>query len=215
MKLRIAIISDAASWMAPYIAELAARWRKDGHDVSVGASARHDAVDIAFFLSFGQIATSEVLSRARSNIVVHGSALPAGKGWSPWSWQILEGRNRLALTLFEAQDGVDSGPIYDQRWVDLEGHELIDEWQHKQAETTIGMCADFVADFPAVLDRAKAQTGPESVYARRRPEDSRLDPNRSLSEQFGLLRIVDNARYPAFFELEGHTYVLTIVKRDS
>jgi methionyl-tRNA formyltransferase len=215
MTLRIAIISDATSWMAPYIAGLAERWRADGHDVAVCASASHDAVDIAFFLSFGQIVTAEVLSRARSNVVVHGSALPEGKGWSPWSWQILEGRNRLALTLFEAQDGVDSGPIYDQRWVTLEGHELIDEWQHKQAETTIGMCANFVVGFPAVLDRARPQEGPESVYARRRAQDSRLDPNRPLSEQFGLLRIVDNARYPAFFEHEGHTYVLTIVKRDS
>ena len=38
------------------------------------------------------------------------------------------------------------------------------------------------------------------------------DSNKSLKEQFNLLRIVDNINYPAFFELDRHKYILKIEK---
>jgi len=47
-------------------------------------------------------------------------------------------------------------------------------------------------------------------YRRRRPADSRLDPDRTLAEQFELLRVVDNDRYPAFFEWRGRCYEVKI-----
>ena len=56
------------------------------------------------------------------------------------------------------------------------------------------------------------QTGDESFYPRRKPDDSRLDPSRTLADQFHLLRVVDNERYPAFFESCGSLYTLRIRK---
>jgi len=40
--------------------------------------------------------------------------------------------------------------------------------------------------------------------------DSRLDIDRSIKEQFNLLRVVGNEEYPAFFEINGHKYLLKI-----
>jgi methionyl-tRNA formyltransferase len=37
-----------------------------------------------------------------------------------------------------------------------------------------------------------------------------LDPQKSLAEQFNILRVVDNDRYPAFFEWNGRRYNLKI-----
>jgi methionyl-tRNA formyltransferase len=54
------------------------------------------------------------------------------------------------------------------------------------------------------------QAGEPTWYARRRAADSRLDPDRTLAQQFDLLRVVDNDRYPAFFDLRGHRYRLRI-----
>lgn len=215
MSLRIVIVSDSSSWMRPYCLELVRLWSADSHDVSLTETTAYDTADIVFFLSYSKIVSGEILGRSRTNIVVHGSALPEGRGWSPWSWQILNSQNRLALTLFEACEDVDSGPIYDQRWVELQGHELVDEWQAIQAQTTLAMCMDFVRDFPEVLKRARPQLGTPMSYPRRHPCDSRLDPNLSIAEQFGLLRIVDNQRYPAYFDLAGHTYEMTIRKRNA
>ena len=214
MTLSIAILSDPTSWMAPHVDVLARECRELGHSVDIADAPRYEHVDIAFFLSFSRLVSPENLTRARSNVVVHGSALPEGRGWSPWSWQILEGRRRFALSLFEAAEDVDSGPIYDQRWVELDGHELIDEWQARQAETTIAMCRDFVTQFPSILAKGQPQSGETSYYPRRRPQDSRIDPHLPIVEQFNQFRIADNDRYPVFFDHLGHSYTLTITKRE-
>jgi len=52
----------------------------------------------------------------------------------------------------------------------------------------------------------------ESFYLRRRPEDSRLDPDKTIREQFNLLRVVDNEKYPAFFDLHGQRFLLKVEK---
>jgi methionyl-tRNA formyltransferase len=74
----------------------------------------------------------------------------------------------------------------------------------------ISMCQDFVDNYPQVVQSATQQTGESTYYSRRIPSDSRLDPEKTITEQFNLLRVVDNERYPAFFELYGRRYLLTI-----
>jgi len=54
------------------------------------------------------------------------------------------------------------------------------------------------------------QSGVESFYPKRTPKDSNLDINKTIKEQFNLLRIVNNEEFPAFFEIDGHRYALKI-----
>ena len=61
-----------------------------------------------------------------------------------------------------------------------------------------------------LIDTARPQTGEASHYRRRRPANSRLDPERTLAEQFDLLRVVDNDRYPAFLEWRGRSYNIRV-----
>jgi methionyl-tRNA formyltransferase len=53
---------------------------------------------------------------------------------------------------------------------------------------------------------------PGSYMPKRLPENSQLDPNKTIAEQFDLLRIVDSQRYPAFFNYRGKRYLLKIEK---
>jgi UDP-2,4-diacetamido-2,4,6-trideoxy-beta-L-altropyranose hydrolase len=212
-KLSIAVCSDRDSWINPSIAELLLQWIGIGHQ----CSWVHDADillggDLCFYLSYGKIVQQKIRSKYRNNLVVHESDLPKGKGWSPLSWQVLEGQNRIPVTLIEADDRVDSGPIYAQKWIEFEGHELIDELRNKQSDATLELCSAFVNEYPRSVQHATKQEGKESFYPRRRSADSRLNTNKTISEQFNLLRIVSNEDYPAFFELNGHRYVLQINK---
>ena len=59
------------------------------------------------------------------------------------------------------------------------------------------------------------QDGEDTFYLRRRKKHNELDPNKTISEQFNLLRIVDNERYPDFFNLHGKEYILKISKNDT
>jgi len=126
------------------------------------------------------------------------------------TWQILEGASRIPITLFEAVAQVDAGPIYLQRQIDLHGHELVDEWRALQARATIRLGLEWLDRYTEVIGQARLQQGEASHYQRRRPADSQLDPQRSLAEQFNMLRVVDNQRYPAFFHWGGRRYSVQV-----
>lgn len=208
---KIVILSDSASWINSTVEVLAADWKELGHEVFWFHDPQESpSADFCFCLSFSKVLRREIRDRFDHTLVVHASDLPTGKGWSPLSWQVLEGKNQIPVSLFEADDSVDSGPIYARRLIDFEGYELIDGLRKKLAETTYDLCSWFVAEYPCSSTQPRMQKGTESFYSRRGPKDSQLDVTKTIAEQFNLLRIVDNHVYPAFFELKGRRFVLTI-----
>ena len=211
--LSISILSDRSSWLNKYLSELVLDWLNVGHRV-LWVHEKQDLRpgDFCFYLSCGQIVPASILSQYQHNLVVHESDLPKGKGWSPLSWQILEGENKIAVTLFEAAKKVDSGRVYAQEWLKFDGHELIDELREAQARATRNLCKRFVSEYPGILAQAREQVGEESFYSRRNPAASKLSTEQSIAEQFALLRIVDNDRYPAFFDHEGYEYKIAVQK---
>lgn len=214
--MSIAICSDANSWINDSIPELLLNLTSAGHScVWVNNADDLDGGDLCFYLSYGRIVREEKLGKFRNNLVVHASDLPKGRGWSPTSWMILEGKNRIPVTLIEALPEVDSGPIYDQICIDLEHSDLVDEWRMKLSRVTLSLVQDFVRKYPASLEGKRAQQGEPSFYPKRGPLDSQLDVGKPLIEQFNLLRIVDNESYPAFFDAYGSEFVLRVHKRTS
>ena len=128
------------------------------------------------------------------------------------TWQILEGKSEIPVTLFEAVEKVDGGPIYARDLIRLEGHELGGELRELQAAATFRLCRNFLNSYPAVITTKEEQCGQESFYDRRYLEDSELDTRKSIAELFNLLRVVDNESYPAFFDYRGSRYVFKIEK---
>ena len=53
------------------------------------------------------------------------------------SWQILEGKSKVVISLIEADLSVDSGEIYIQEFINLNNDELIDDWRKLIAIETI------------------------------------------------------------------------------
>jgi len=209
--LRITLISDATSWLNEHLSALRAEWETLGHRVRwIHDPAELAAGDLAFFLSLSRLVPAAARRLHAHNLVVHESALPHGRGWSPLTWQILEGRNEIPVTLFEAADDVDAGEIYEQETIRFRGDELVDELRVAQADATSRLCRRFVARYPFVTTDGRTQTGEPTFYPRRRPADSKLDPDKTLREQFNLLRVCDPERYPAYFELAGRRYELRI-----
>jgi methionyl-tRNA formyltransferase len=208
--MKIQILTDhPGSWMVSYASTLNDMLIGDGHQ-SVHLF-RHEEVkagDILLMLSCEKIFNQLHLNRM--NLVVHESALPKGRGWSPLTWQIIEGAREIPVTLFEASEKVDAGPVYLSENIHFDGTELIEELRKKQAEATIRLVRKFCANpaqYPPV-----SQEGEPSYYRKRTPEDARLNPDLSIASQINLLRISDNERYPAFFELNGSKYLLKIYK---
>ena len=168
--------------------------------------------DVCLLLSCSRLLSNEQLALHRHNLVVHESALPKGQGWSPMTWQIIEGVSSVPITLFEAVADLDTGPIYLQQQITLKGDELVGEWRALQGQATLDLCLTWFDSYQQLISSVQAQRGESSHYPRRRPDDSQLDPCLSIVESFNLLRVVDNKRYPAFFNWRGRRYFLHVYR---
>ena len=212
MGLRIQLLIDNPhSWTVAFAKRLCDEINRQGHQANL--IHKHDEVqqgDILCLLGCEKIFRAFELNQY--NLIVHESDLPKGRGMSPFTWQIVEGHNKIVVSLLEAEEKVDSGCIYDQIEVELEGHELAEEWRLFQWDASRQLIMNFLKNHPYI--HGKSQIGEPSYYRRRNIEDSRIDPEKSISEQFNLLRVVDNKRYPAWFEYKGHRYSLKIQKEE-
>ncbi len=209
MKVQI-LVDNPDSWIVPYAIELRDKINDKYGDCQL--LFKHEEVtkgDVLCLLSCEKIFKD--LDKNKYNLVVHESDLPKGKGWSPLTWQVLEGKNRVPITLFEAEEKVDAGAIYLQDEIVLEGHELLPEIKHIQGKKTNELILKFLEQYPNV--KGRTQKGEETFYARRTAKDSCLDIHKNIEEQFNLLRVCDNERYPAYFVKDGVEYIIKIEKR--
>jgi len=213
--MNIAILVDSDSWIVPYAKRLRDILSEKHKVRFCYVMKRIGSGDLAFFLSCSRIIPDSILRLHKHNLVVHESNLPKGKGMSPLTWQILEGKDRIPIVLFEAASKVDGGSVFLRDVIGYKGTELVDELRKKQGEKTIELILRFLKVYPGIV--AKEQSGRSNYYRRRTPEDSELDINKTLKQQFNKLRVVDNKRYPAFFKYKGAKYIIKVYKagRDS
>lgn len=164
--------------------------------------------DFLFLISCTQIIRAEERRRFRHALVIHSSDLPEGRGWSPQAWTVLRGDNHLTVSLLEADDPVDSGRIFKKARVELNGTELFDEIHEKLYSCWLELLdwAIVNADSTEPLE----QVGGASYFRKRTPEDSRIDPQLNIAEQFDLLRICDPVRFPAFMDMRGRRYEILL-----
>jgi methionyl-tRNA formyltransferase len=211
MKITI-LTDDPRSWFIPYGRELDAGLRAAGHDTRyVTRKQEIVAGDVCFLLSCVRIVEAEYLGRNRHNIVVHASDLPRGKGFSPLQWQILEGKQTIVVSLIEAVQAVDAGPVYFRSSLEFDGSELHDELRQKLGSKVVEMCLRYAAESDSLTP--VSQEGAESFYRRRTESDDELDVQKSILEQFNHLRIAENERHPVYFRHLGHKYVLKVYKQ--
>jgi methionyl-tRNA formyltransferase len=210
---RVTVLVDNPSWIAPYAQQLVDAAQRMGFEsIFIHSQQQIEPGDVLFMLGCIKILPADLLKMNQWNLVVHESCLPKGKGFAPVAWQVIHGAKAIPMVLFQAGTDVDAGPILMRDDIPLTGYELWDELRQMQGAKTLDLCIRFLRDYPACTPTLQA--GDATFYVRRTPADSRLDPDKTIREQFNLLRTVDNDRYPAFFELDGHSYEIHIMRRD-
>lgn len=198
------VVNSLREW----VGEMSSR----GHEVAlVFDKADLHGGDILFLVSCSQIIRDVEREKYRATLVLHASDLPKGRGWSPYIWSILDGSNRITVSLLEAIEPIDGGAVWLKTQFDLEGHELLPEINAKLFIAEILLMTQAVEQFDSI--EPMPQIGDPGAYmAKRTPADSQLDPHKTIAEQFSLLRVVDSQRYPAFFDYQGRRYLIKIEK---
>ena len=211
---KVAILTSKRSWFVPCAKEFIKilKKRKTSARLFFDYKNISEEFEIVFILSCFKIIPKEFLLKHKHNLIVHESDLPKGKGCAPLFWQILEGKGKIPIVLFEASEKIDEGDIYIKDFILFEGHELHDEIREKQAQKTIKLCLQFLDRYEKL--ETKKQKGKSTFYKKRTAIDSELDINKTIEEQFNFLRIVNNEDFPAFFYHKGQKYIMKIYEAD-
>ena len=190
---------------------------KNGHKVRIESNPDNvGSGDILFLVSCSVFITEEIKKKFKAVLVLHASDLPDSRGWSPHVWSILAGSNDITVCLLEASEPVDTGDIWLKKHFKLEGHELLDEINAALFSVELELMTEAVESFdqispekqPAIVNRSLIKP----TLRKRTADDSCLDVDKSILEQFNLLRVVDSDRYPAYIEHLGQRYKITIEK---
>ena len=205
------LIDNKDSWFIPYGLILVNKLKEKGMCANLYTSIKDcPPCDICFMLSCIKIVPLSFLKINSHNIVVHASDLPKGKGFTPIKWQILEGKNVIPLTLFEAVEQCDAGPFYFKDSITLEGHELLDEIQNIMAHKIIDMCVKYACNVD--IYKPIIQVGESTMYRKFTNEDDYIDVRSSIVEIFDRRRIADSKRFPVKFKYRNFEYSITVNK---
>jgi methionyl-tRNA formyltransferase len=211
MKITL-LCSDAGHPVFPKLSAWAAL-HSGKYEIEVVTSSKDlSGGDILFLISCHELIPPSVRGGYSKTLVIHAGDLPNGRGWSPHVWAVLEGQKHIVVTLLEAEDAVDTGAIWAKESFDLEGHELYDEINEKLFDAELKLMTFAVGAFSTIQPLPQPCNG-ATYYRRRKPEDSKIDIEKSIVEQLALLRVSDPGRYPAYFEKDGYIYEIVLRKR--
>ena len=171
-----------------------------------------DGGDILFLISCSEIIDVKVREKYTATLVLHASNLPKGRGWSPHIWEIVNGAEAITLSLLEAEDKVDSGRVWKKLDIPIPKHALWDEINQLLFEAEVELINFAVQNFGTASPVLQKSTDDASYYPKRTPADSRIDINKSIADQFDLIRVCDPNRFPAYFEYLGMRYTLKLEK---
>ena len=87
---------------------------------------------------------------------------------------------------------------------------MVDELRGKQFSVSLELIKKFFKNYPKILINSMKQKGQSTYFRKRTPKDSQIDISKSLKDQFNLLRVVDNEKYPAWFKYKNRKYQLSI-----
>lgn len=80
--------------------------------------------DIMVTAAYGQILKQNILDLCPKGIInVHASLLPEYRGSSPVQWALINGENKVGITVMQTEIGVDTGDMILQEAIQLEGSE--------------------------------------------------------------------------------------------
>lgn len=165
--------------------------------------------DLLFLISCSELISKQDRQKYKKTLVIHASDLPKGRGWSPHVWEIINNKENLTITLLEAEDKVDSGAVWKKIFLKVPKVALFNEINQIVFDGELELMDYAVEYFDRVIPQKQAEID-ATYWPKRVPSDSEIDINKTINEQFNLLRVCDSERFPAFFYKDGRKFIIKI-----
>jgi len=160
-------------------------------------------------VGISQLVPAELRAVARIGAVgFHPTLLPEGRGRAPVAWTILLNRP-AAVNLFFLTDEADAGDLIVQRPVPV----LPEDYAGDLIARTNAVLEDVMAEFAPAFASGQVPRIPQdharaTYYARRRPEDGRIDWNQSAGKIYTLVRATSRPYPGAFTFVDGRKVIV-------
>ena len=167
---------------------------------------------LLFLISCNEKISRQIREKYEYVFVLHASDLPKGRGWSPAVWEILNGAEKVTVSLIEADEPIDTGDIWAQNDITIMSTDLYDDINRKLFTAQVALIEHVIRNFASLKPKPQSDDIKPTYYKKRTPSASKLNLNESLGDQFNLLRVCDPDRYPAFFYKDGQKFKIIIEK---
>lgn len=166
--------------------------------------------DMIFSFYFRKIIAGDILAIPKLGAFnLHGSLLPRYRGRCPANWVIINGEKQTGVTLHYMIDKPDAGDIVGQKEVVIDCKDTAKTLYDK-------LCIAAALLLDELLPRMKSGDIPHnkqnlaagSYFGGRKPEDGRIDWNKSATEIYNLIRGVTMPYPGAFAFLENSEKVI-------
>ena len=167
--------------------------------------------ELLFSFYYRQMLPREILAVPKLGAFnMHGSLLPKYRGRAPVNWAIVHGESKTGATLHVMTERADAGDIVDQEAVPIDEDDTALAVQRRVSAAAVRILERSLAALEAGTARRRKQDESQATtFPRRRPEDGKIDWNRSAREVHDLVRAVTHP-YPGAFTYvfgSGKTFV--------
>jgi methionyl-tRNA formyltransferase len=144
---------------------------------NLDAWLRERSPDVAVVLAYGRILPKAVLEAPRRGCMnLHASLLPRWRGAAPIEHAILAGDLETGISLMQMDEGLDTGPVYSRRAIEIGPDETAGELSQRMAELAALVVREDLpravsGELPAVPQDATLATHAPPIRA----EDARVD----------------------------------------
>jgi methionyl-tRNA formyltransferase len=162
------------------------------------------APDIAVAVAYGKILKKDFFSVPKFGTVnVHFSLLPKYRGAAPIQWSLLNGETSGGVTVFEIDEGLDTGPVYKQLQTEITPDDNAISMREKLTDLGIKALKDVLSEIESGRAKKVSQKGVPSYAKALTKEDAKLDFNSPAVSLHNKIRGL---------ALGPHPYVISAVK---
>jgi methionyl-tRNA formyltransferase len=171
------------------------------NDPEAVASIRSAEVDWLYIVGWSQVARREVLETPGLGVIgIHPTLLPVGRGRASVPWAIIKGLAETGVTMFQLDEGVDTGPIIGQVRIPLEKRETASTLYRK----VIGAHRELIGRFHPPLEAGTLIPTPQdesqaTEWPKRRPKEGELVPSRLTADEVDRMVRALTHPYPGAF----------------
>lgn len=158
--------------------------------------------DICFVVGWYWLFSKEILKEVPNGFLgMHNSLLPKYRGGSPLNWSIINGEKNIGFSMFTVTEGMDEGDIWFQYKFELKQEDDVNSILKKIEKAAVEAIKHNYNKILTGKLKPQPQNHQNATYcAQRKPEDGRIDWNKSSTQIYNFIR-AQSYPYPGAFTI--------------